>query len=191
MNMLKTIYCTITTFTIISILYSCSTQKAGFHEGALIGDERVSQYAGSCTITAASELLTNKLQEPAIDLLSDKPAVRLENTFIRYAIDDTTKKADTIKEPEPKLQPLIPAGDAIFALGVGAVAVSVLSGGLSIFIGIGAILLGLCLTSIGYKKVKKEPKKWKGEKLALALYYALIPVGLFLMLYPVYLLFIL
>lgn len=101
-----------------------------------------------------------------------------------------TVKADTT-ETEPKLQPLIPAGAGVFAAGMALTAVSVITGGISIFIGIGAFISGLLLTNWGYKKVKAEPKKWKGEKLALAVYYALIPVGLFLMLYPVYLLFML
>ncbi|MBC8173785.1 MAG: hypothetical protein H7X71_07760 [Chitinophagales bacterium] len=85
---------------------------------------------------------------------------------------------------------MIPRGGGVVVAGMAVTALGVLSGGAIIFIGIGAMIAGLLLTNFGYKKVKDDPEKWKGEKVALTVYYLLIPVGLFLMLYPLYLLFI-
>jgi hypothetical protein len=42
---------------------------------------------------------------------------------------------------------------------------------------------------MGLKRVKLDPEIWRGEKLAMLVYYSLIPIGLFLMLLPVWLLF--
>lgn len=184
---------------IVMLAQACSLQKNVSQQGALLGDGKI--VVVSPEFLQPEMTLLNSEETFAIAMkLKDEPTVRLQSPeqaqefiaedFQILAFETDTTKEDTT-EQEPKLQPLIPAGAAVFAAGMALTAVSVITGGLSIFIGIGACIAGLLLTNWGYKKVKAEPEKWKGEKLALAVYYALIPVGLFLMLYPVYLLFML
>lgn len=138
-------------------------------------------------------VIENKNTVSVKEILADKAVVSIQKSFIQpYVLLKTdTIKTDSIKIEEPKLQPLIPSGAGVYAAGLALTTLSILSGGISILFGIAAIIAGLLLVNWGYKKVKTEPKKWKGEKLALIVYYTLIPVGLFLMLYPVYLLFLL
>lgn len=173
----------------------CSVQKKLISGGALL--DAATHYSSTRAGDAAMiqpyqpvHDLSSKAIAPSTVAINDGMSTQSRKSS---ALNSTVFSADTTVQDtaktEPKLQPLIPAGAGIFAAGIAATAVSVLSGGLSIFIGIGAFVLGLLLTNWGYKKVKAEPEKWKGEKLALAVYYALIPVGLFLMFYPVYLLF--
>lgn len=176
------------------ILQGCAVQKNTMQQGSLLGNGSLAEYAGQ-----KIELQNSKSSHGIISLHlkhAEQSTIPVnENLTLQQQLQLHTFLPDTVKtdtaETEPKLQPLIPAGAGIFAAGMALTAVSVITGGISIFIGIGAFIAGLLLTNWGYKKVKAEPKKWKGEKLALAVYYALIPVGLFLMLYPVYLLFML
>ncbi|MBC8047836.1 MAG: hypothetical protein H7Y00_13645 [Fimbriimonadaceae bacterium] len=166
-----------------------------FNEGALLGKETIYTYQTEKNeISVVEDYALISVNNPAEikqpskgKNIFDKDILHINKSMqMHYEIDSAEE--DSIEEP--KLHPLIPSGAGLFAIGVAATAVSVLSGGLSIFIGIGAMIAGILLTNFGYKKVKEDPKKWKGEKLALAVYYTLIPVGLLLMFYPLYLLFL-
>jgi len=186
------------------IIASCSTARSVYHEGGLLSASRYeSTFAEEAQCIESAKIYVvspNACEENMttffINGKKENQSLRIQNknTFPdSYQVYNTfvtdTLPEDTVEE-EPKLQPFIPIGAGVFAGGIAVTALGVATGGISIFIGIAAIIAGLLLTNFGYKKVKGDPKKWKGEKFALSIYYLLIPVGLFLMLYPVYLLFL-
>ena len=109
-------------------------------------------------------------------------------TGIVFQPDTAVADSDTLTI-EPKLQPLVVAGAGITAGAVVSGVLLLLSAAGMLYIPIALLLLGVGLTTLGYKKIKLDPEVWEGEKLALLVYYSLVPIGLFLMLYPVWVLF--
>ncbi len=104
-----------------------------------------------------------------------------ENDFF---IDDTDST-----ETEPKLEPLVLSGTATAILGVGAGVAAVFAAPI-LFAAAGLLLVASAfLTSFGWKRIKKEPKKFKGEKFAVANYVIIGLVGVAASFYLLYLLF--
>lgn len=131
---------------------------------------------------AAYELALQRPSSYGLSIL-DEPA--LEKWDALFEPDTTITEEDTTEE-EPVLHPLVLAGAAV----TGAAIISGVIIGLTalnlFFIPIVLLAAGAALTTIGYKQIKIDPKKYKGEKLALAVYYSLVPIGLFAMLLPVW-----
>ncbi len=92
-------------------------------------------------------------------------------------------------EVEPKLEPLVLSGSGAVAAGVG-VGVAAIFGAPILFV-VAALLLGLgaFLTAKGWKKIKADPKKFKGEKIAIANYLVIGLVGVAASFYLLYWLF--
>lgn len=109
----------------------------------------------------------------------------------------TTKKQSSLKDTlinkadrdTAKLHPLIIAGTGLFAAGIVAGVLTVTGPMISFVIPLALIVTGIILITIGLKKIKKNPAKYKGDKLALAAYYVLALVAAALIFYPVWLLF--
>ncbi|KRP11957.1 MAG: hypothetical protein ABR95_13645 [Sphingobacteriales bacterium BACL12 MAG-120813-bin55] len=175
-------------------LASCSRHQAVYYNGALHDGQ---------TTAMLMELPTKPLEMTSqLPLLPDaKPAPRsgyrkypsattdeLMYTGIVFQPDTAVADSDTLTI-EPKLQPLVVAGAGITAGAVVSGVLLLLSAAGMLYIPIALLLLGVGLTTLGYKKIKLDPEVWKGEKLALLVYYSLVPIGLFLMLYPVWVLF--
>ncbi len=98
-------------------------------------------------------------------------------------------KEDTVKEEEPVIQPLILAGSGAIAVGTGLGIAGVF--GAPILIGIALLFFaaGAWLTAIGWRKLKDEPKKYKGEKIAVINYLVMGIVGVAASFYSLYVLF--
>ncbi|MEZ5014472.1 MAG: hypothetical protein R2794_09290 [Chitinophagales bacterium] len=99
-----------------------------------------------------------------------------------------TSKTDTT-EIKPVIQPMVLTGTGTVVLGTAAAAIGFLSA--PVLIPLAAILLlGSCfLTGWGWRKIKEDPKKYKGEKLAAANYLIVGLVGVAASFYFLYLLF--
>ena len=92
-------------------------------------------------------------------------------------------------EVEPKLEPLVVAGTGLAVAGLGAAVAGIF--GAPILFAAAALLLAGCafVTAIGWKKIKADPKKFKGEKFALANYIIIGVIGVLSSFYLVWLLF--
>jgi hypothetical protein len=128
------------------------------------------------------ELALPRAASPGLSFHEDL-TVQKWDTF--YAPDTTITEEDTIEE-EPVLHPMVLAGAAVTGAAIVSGVIIALTALNLFFIPIVLLAAGAALTTIGYKQIKIDPKKYKGEKLALAVYYSLVPIGLFAMLLPVW-----
>ena len=97
---------------------------------------------------------------------------------------DTTKK-----EEEPKPEPMVLGGAAAVAAGTGlAVAGAFGAPGLLLVAAL-CFAGGALLTALGWKKIKAEPKKYSGEKIAIVNYIVIGVIGVLASFYSLYILF--
>ncbi len=132
-------------------------------------------------------------------LLADTTVVQQGNDFyVESNVEETQlpelsvlpiKDEKDSTEVEPKLEPLVLSGSGAVAAGVG-VGVAAIFGAPILFV-VAALLLGLgaFLTAKGWKKIKTDPKKFKGEKIAIANYLIIGLVGIAASFYLLYWLF--
>lgn len=107
-----------------------------------------------------------------------KQATSSKDTIINKAERDTAK-----------LHPLVIAGTGLFAAGIVAGVLTLTGPMISFVIPLVLAVTGIILITLGLKKIKKNPAKYKGDKLALAAYYILALIAAALIFYPVWLLF--
>lgn len=175
------------------ILFSCARRQVS-ESGALLSggeEQHIADYAGS-SLAVPGRIPAEKgikgtrygLSEP---VTSSAPEEVIYQPYL-FELDTTEETEDTTEVPPP-IQPLVLAG-------AGATGAAVLSGIVVLlgpvglfFVPLGLLVIGVWLTTMGLKRIKLDPEAWRGEKLANLVYYSLIPIGLFLMLLPVWLLF--
>lgn len=118
----------------------------------------------------------------AVMMIEEKEQVQQLTTAIGK--EDTSKK-----EEEPALEPMVLAGTGAAAAGAGTAVAGLFAA--PILIAIGALLLvaSAVLTTIGWKKIKAEPKKYRGEKFAIANFIIIGVIGVAASFYALYLLF--
>ena len=92
-------------------------------------------------------------------------------------------------ETEPTLQPLVLIGTATAVIGLGAAVAGALFSPILLAVAGGLFIISALVTAIGWKKIKKDPKKYKGEKFATASYLIIGLVGVVASFYLLYLLF--
>lgn len=106
-------------------------------------------------------------------------------TKTSYETYKSEEKKDTT-EVELKLEPMVLGGSGAVFLGVG-VAVAAPFVAPILFLGAAVLFaLGAFLTAKGWKKIKAEPKKFKGEKIAIANYLVIGLVGVAASFYLLY-----
>lgn len=105
-----------------------------------------------------------------------------------YQIPPIKDEKDSTEIP-PKLEPLVLGGSGAVLLGVGAAVAGVVVAPVLFLAALVLLAGGAFLTAKGWKKIKAEPKKFKGEKLAIANYLIIGLVGLAASVYLVYWLF--
>jgi hypothetical protein len=180
-------------FFYLSILFSllavsCQQTYVLQQEGALlettapVRELPSEQQLGLAAVKHTEEALLPRAYTPGMAFSGTQDIASWDDLYVP---DTTVTEEDTTKE-EPVLHPLVLAGASV----TGAAVVSGVIIGLTainlFFIPVILLAAGAALTTIGYKQVKIDPEKYKGEKLALAVYYALVPIGLFAMLLPVW-----
>ena len=108
---------------------------------------------------------------------------------IDLIIPQTIKDEKDSTEIEPKLEPLVVSGTGLALAGLG-VAVAGIFGAPILFVVAALLLAGSALvTALGWKKIKAEPKKFKGEKFAIANYIIIGIIGVLSSFYLIWLLF--
>ena len=111
----------------------------------------------------------------------------ISDLYSNRAIAAEEKKDST--EVEPKLEQLVLGGSGAVLIGVG-VAVAAPFVAPILFLGAALMFaLGAFLTAKGWKKIKAEPKKFKGEKIAITNYLVIGLIGVAASFYLLYLLF--
>ncbi|MBP8915619.1 MAG: hypothetical protein KBF51_09295 [Chitinophagales bacterium] len=112
-----------------------------------------------------------------------------ESKTIDLIVLPSIKDEKDSTEVEPKLEPLVVAGTGLALAGVGAAVAGIF--GMPILFAVAALLFGgsAFVTMIGWKKIKADPKKFKGEKFALANYIIIGVIGVLSSFYLVWLLF--
>ncbi len=112
-----------------------------------------------------------------------------ESKTIDLIVLPSIKDEKDSTEVEPKLEPLVIAGTGLALAGVGAAVAGIF--GMPILFAVAALLFGgsAFVTMIGWKKIKADPKKFKGEKFALANYIIIGVIGVLSSFYLVWLLF--
>ena len=99
-------------------------------------------------------------------------------------------KEDTAKEEEePVLQPLVLAGSGAMLIGTGAAVGGIFGSPILFLVSLLFFAGGAWLTAIGWKKIKAEPKKYKGEKIAVINYLVMGIIGVTASFYSLYILF--
>jgi len=172
-------------------LSSCSRQVAKVAEGGLISGKTTAalqpdKLAGAKLSSPEPELATlTEAYIPETDVRVSHEAVSAWNSY--FDQDTTIVEEDTT--PEPVMQPLILAGAATTGAGIASTVLLFFGPWSLVLIPLLLIGGGVALTTFGYKKLKIEPEKYKGEKLARAVYYAMVGIGAVAMLIPVWLLF--
>jgi hypothetical protein len=182
-------------FILTATLASCSRHQVVYYNGGLHDGQSVSLQME--VATQPLELTASSTAMPGLRVPS-RAGFRRESAYpsteelmytgIVFQPDTAIADTDTVAV-EPKLQPLVAAGAGVTAGAVVSGVLLLLSSAGMLYIPIALLLLGVGLTTLGYKKIKLDPEIWKGEKIALMVYYSLVPIGLFLMLYPVWVLF--
>lgn len=149
----------------------------GFTKGALVfGNEP----SGMNTENNTTTELSNEVFNAEIFISPTKG--------LNIAVVTAEEKTDST-EVEPTLEPLVLGGAGAVLLGVGA---AVAAPFVAPILFLAAILLfgvGAFLTAKGWKKIKAEPKKYKGEKIAIANYLVIGLIGVAASFYLLYLLF--
>ena len=135
---------------------------------------------------------TTALQAPANDfyvesIVAEPTIIDAPTEEIKLAIPVKDEKDST--EVEPVLEPLVLAGSGAVAVGLG-VGLAAIFGAPILFL-VAALFLGAgaFLTAKGWRKIKDEPKKYKGEKIAIANYLVIGLVGIAASFYLLYWLF--
>ncbi len=141
---------------------------------AVFGNEPTGLMVDSSTATAnGSDVFYAEPYEDAIGNLNDSKVIIGEE-----------KKDST--EVEPKLEPLVLGGSAAVLVGVGAAVAAPFVAPI-LFLGAAVLFaLGAFLTAKGWKKIKAEPKKFKGEKIAITNYIIIGLVGVAASFYLLY-----
>lgn len=104
------------------------------------------------------------------------------NQLILKESEDTTKV-------EPKFEPLVLGGTATAVGGLALGLAGLFGAGVLLIAGAALLIISAIITMIGWKKIKAEPKKFKGEKLALLNYIIIGISGVAASFYLLYLLF--
>ncbi len=114
---------------------------------------------------------------------------KLESKPLDLIIPISIKDEKDSTKVEPKLEPLVLAGTGLAVAGLGAAVAGIF--GAPILFAVAALLLAgsAFVTAIGWKKIKADPKKFKGEKFALANYIIIGVIGVLSSFYLVWLLF--
>ena len=100
--------------------------------------------------------------------------------------DTLTKKTVVAEKDTAKLDRFVIGGAVVNTVGFLSTPLPFLVGGITWVIPAGLLIIGTLLTVIGLKQIKKDRKKWKGEKLANYALILLTIVGVALILYPVF-----
>jgi len=102
---------------------------------------------------------------------------------------DTAEKDTTKKEEEPKPEPMVLGGAAAVAAGTGLAVAGAFGSPVLLLIAALCFAGGAFLTALGWKKIKAEPKKYSGEKIAIANYIVIGVIGVLASFYSLYILF--
>lgn len=141
--------------------------------GLIISDQQV--------VSGDQYVVFEAIEEPVSNVVA-APAYIQEPVL---AVDSNKKE----EEPEPSLQPMVIAGSAATLAATGVAVAAVFASPVLFW---GALILfaaGAWLTAIGWKKIKAEPKKYKGEKLAVANYLIMGVIAVAASFYSLYILF--
>lgn len=175
------------------ILFSCARRQVAERGSLLSGGEeqQVAEYAQPTLTVPGRKAAEKGINVASYGLSSPVPSAAVEEEIYQAYLyePDTTEQAEDTTEVPPPIQPLVLGG-------AGATGAAVLSGIVVLlgptglfFVPLGLLVIGVWLTTMGLKRIKLDPEAWRGVKLANLVYYSLIPIGLFLMLLPVWLLF--
>lgn len=175
----------------VFLLSACATQKQLSIGGGLVpGDENlfVASDNGLIFNQIATESLQNEKASTELKQSSlEIPEIKKVETIV-FHYDDTVVQEDT-DEVKLKTHPFAIAGVALTGAAITAGVLVVTGPMISILWPLLLLGGGLTFATLGIKKIKQKPEIYKGEKLATAVYWAMIPIGLLLMILPIYLLF--
>lgn len=174
---------------VLSIFLSnCSTQMHTANSGGLqIGDDELFAFAENAKSMDISnnQEIQYKYNEVEIKntVFNAHEIYTTEHIYFQQA--DSIIPEDSV-EVEPVIHPFAFIGVGL--TGTAAVTGVLVVTGPMISILWPLLLLGggLLFATLAIKKIKRDPKKYKGEKLATAVYWAMLPLGLLLMLLPIY-----
>ena len=99
------------------------------------------------------------------------------------------KEEEDSTKVEPKYEPLVLGGTATAVGGLALGLLGLSGAGILLLIGAGLLIVSAIITMIGWKKIKADPKKFKGEKLAIINYIIIGICGVAASFYLLYLLF--
>jgi len=162
---------------------------------------------GCSSLTQTSPAENHNSRQPSgfsLELMENYSAIE-EPVYFAEAVlaNEINRKSQTINlivpalikdekdstEVEPKLEPLVVSGTGLALAGLGAAVAGIF--GAPILFAVAALLLAgsAFVTAIGWKKIKADPKKFKGEKFALANYIIIGVIGVLSSFYLIWLLF--
>lgn len=173
------------------MLSACAVQKKSTVNGGLAtGDANL--FASSEDAAILQSILLSDLA--ATEIPTDIKHATFEKQENYLLIIQDFSRVDTIPatdsaEVKLKVHPFAIAGLGLTAAAVAAGVLAFTGPMIPIWISLLLLGGGLTFVTLGIKKIKQYPEKYKGEKLATSVYWAMIPIGLFLMLLPIYLLF--
>lgn len=169
---------------VVALSAICCIGFSGLYAEELVGNQP-SSIDKSADYSAGS----NTVVYVETDMSTPGAVINADNTFIDAV--DAVVKEDTGKkeEQEPVLEPMVLAGTGAAVAGAGVAVAGMFAA--PILLAIGALLLiaSALLTSKGWKKIKAEPKKYKGEKFAIANFIIIGVLGVAASFYALYLLF--
>ncbi len=170
------------------LLSNCSTTRRSVSSGGLQpGDAE--WYALAVSETPVEMAPLREIAAEAADIKITDGIAAADNSasaFKSFVFKTDTVIPEDSVEVEPVIHPFAYIGVGL--TGAAAVAGVLVVTGPMISILWPLLLLGggLLFATLAIKNIKRDPKKYKGEKLANAVYWAMIPIGLLLMLLPIY-----
>ncbi len=151
------------------------TNKAEIKAPVGFSEQEISVPAENFTVSTSETLSRNDIQSDYAYL----------NSIPEFSVKE---KEDTTKV-EPKFEPLVLGGTATAVGGLALGLLGLTGTGILLLIGAGLLIVSAVITMIGWKKIKADPKKLKGEKLAILNYIIIGLCGVAASFYLLYLLF--
>lgn len=112
----------------------------------------------------------------------------LSETENAIVLPDVKEEKDSTEIP-PKLEPMVLGGSGAVLLGTGAAVAGVFVAPILLLAALVLFGAGAFLTAKGWKKIKENPKLFKGEKLAVANYLVIGVIGVVASFYILYFMF--
>lgn len=129
------------------------------------------------------------LEDVTVPALEIRSAPAIDHMDLMPPSFQKAEKDTTKKEEEPKPEPMVLGGAAAVAAGTGLAVAGAFGSPVLLLIAALCFAGGAFLTALGWKKIKAEPKKYSGEKIAIANYIVIGVIGVLASFYSLYILF--